>query len=132
MNISELIFSQKDGVFLIWKNTSPKVTTSFICNRPNILLKTQVENAIDEGRKKLWTLIGVGYWTIGSDPAVLIESRKTDVVGISLSPLRLSTTLLRLKNLPERERISTEAYATEMRIKWIPHICSLLRKILSE
>ncbi len=127
MNISDLLFSQKNGVFLVWKMRNDKMLTIFLRSRVNIPLEVQIGNAIEDGRSNIWTLIGIGHWNLLPRHT---EKTATENGGLTFNISTVSTSLLRLKKLPEQERNSTIQGIREMREKWIPDICNQLRKIL--
>lgn len=132
MDISELVFAQKYGVFFVWRMNNGKVMTTFLRNRANISPEIQTENAINDGRDRRWTLIGVGHWYLYPLETQDTAGGKHDVEGISLTVYTVTAALLRLKKLRERELQSTTVGIQEMREKWLPHICERLRKILWE
>ena len=130
MDISDLLFSQKNGVFLVWKMRDGKALTTFLRNRTNITLEVQIENAIGDGRSNMWKLIGIGHWHLR--PIHAEKPALEDMGGLTFSISTVTASLLRLKKLPERERKSTILGIQEMRERWIPDICAQLRKILGE
>lgn len=130
MDISDLLFSQKNGVFLVWKMHDGKAITTFLRNRMNISLEVQIENAVADGRSKMWTLIGIGHWHLR--PVHTENSTTENMGGLTFNISTVTASLLRLKKLPEREHKSTELGIQEMRERWIPDICAQLRKILGE
>jgi hypothetical protein len=104
---------------------------TFIRKRKDITAEAQIDRAITGGRIRGWELIGVGYWwfqptdvrDIARNDAPLMRIPRAIVMN---SP---SASLLSLKKLPERERLSTEQGREEMRNECIPAICRQIRKI---
>lgn len=132
MDIAELVFNQRNGVFFVWKMGNGKTMTTFLRNRKNIALELQVENALADGRGRMWTLTGIGYWCLSPIQKGNIPPSVAGGTGLSFAINHVTTSLLRIKNLPDRELKSTELGMQEMREKWIPYICERLRKILWE
>ena len=132
MDIAELVFLQKFGVFFVWKKSDNGSITTFLRNRANISLEVQIENAINDGRERMWTLVGIGNWYLRPINVIGAKQDETGFSGMSFEIYNVSASLLRLKKLPDRELRSTELGITEMREKWIPRVCALLRKALWE
>lgn len=130
MNIAELVFAQKYGIFFVWKMDNEKVLITFLRNRTNISPEIQIENALHDGRECSWTLIGVGHWQLCPIEGKDLGSNTLN--GVSLTMHTVTAAPLRLKKLSEREMRSTTAGLREMREKWVPHVCARLRKILWE
>lgn len=124
------MLSQTYGVFFVWKKCNKKIVTTFLRNRENIPLEIQIENAITDGRNRAWTLVGIGHWFLQPLEANTIEWTMPELSSVQFTVYNVAASLLRLKNLPERELQSTEIGTQEMREKWIPYICEHLRQTL--
>jgi hypothetical protein len=132
MDISELVFCQKNGIFFVWRMGDGEAMTTFLRNRKNISLEIQIENAINDGRERMWTLVGIGHWYLSPVEPKDAQQENSDLAGVPFVIYNVTAALLRLKNLPERELRSTEMGTQEMRKKWIPYVCERLRQVLWE
>jgi hypothetical protein len=130
MDISELVFCQKNGIFFVWRMGDGRVMTTLLRNRTNISLEIQIENAITDGRSRMWILVGIGNWYLRPVESKDCQQENSDLGGVPFIIYNVTATLLRLKNLPERELRSTQMGMQEMREKWIPYLCERLRKVL--
>lgn len=133
MNIVNLLSEQKSGIFFVWKTEFKELVITFLRSREGVSTQSQINKAVHDGRARALELVGVGhYWRI--KPIMLREITEKNVLPIKKQDADvandITASLLTLKQLPERERKSTEHGAQEMREKYIPIVRERMREIL--